>query len=237
MTKGDSMETCARSSTHQVTAVFTQGKLLLAATGTKSDARDHMVFEPHSPFGDPPSFVLRLRPGGSDATSADAIPFQVAMLFAVGPPPDEVIVHSGNGEIRVPVLVAEDVEALGRREPVSLVRMATAPQDKRRRRIPAAFEELLAHRGEDVRTPLVWPIRLGPLFDGRLELAAAAPRRAIGYSEAFDFSEAFLDALRGLPPDLQGGADRLTTVHVTDTGALVGGVDGTRRLFVAILAY
>jgi len=216
----------------QITAVYTQGKLLLAATGQGSGTR--VLFEPESLVDRQPSFVLKQIPAGEGITAGTS--FRVAMLFAVRSPPDEVIVQADGSSVRVPVLVAADAGALERREPVSLVRMAVSRSPGGRTRIPQPFEEMLGHGGEDVRTPLVWPLHLEPLFEGRLELAAADPRRAIGYSEGFDFTEAFLNALRALPPDPPGSDDRLTTVHVTETGALLGGRNGA-RLFVAILAY
>jgi hypothetical protein len=222
---------------HQVTAVFTQGKLLLAAVGTKPGVDDQVFFEPEALFAVPPSFALRTRPAGTGNTVADSKPYQVAMLFEVGSPPDEVIVRVDDEERRVPVLVAADREALARRETVPLVAMGAVRKRAGHSSMPAVFEDLLADIGEDVEPPLLWPIRLSPLFEGRLEPAAADPRRAIGYSETFDFTAAFLDALRSLPHDSRGSSDQLTTVHVTGAGALLGGVGGGRRLFVSILAY
>jgi hypothetical protein len=103
--------------------------------------------------------------------------------------------------------------------------------------LPSPFLEMLEAAGERIQPPIVWPMRLGPLFEGRLEPASANLRRAIGYSDDFDFREAFLDALRNLPRDGTPDSDTLTIVHVTDTGALLSGSDGLRQLFVSILAY
>jgi hypothetical protein len=96
---------------------------------------------------------------------------------------------------------------------------------------------MLADGGEDVQTPLLWPLRMEALFEGRIELAPADPRRAIGYSASFDFGEAFRNALRALPSESPDDRNRLSVVHVTDTGALIGGDGGVNCLFVAILAY
>jgi len=231
------MEQRVGAGAHQVTAVFTQGKLLLAAVGTKAGTDDQVVFEPEALFAPTPSFSLRL-PTAATGDGSTSVPYQAAMLFEVGAPPDEVIVRVEGEERRIPVLVAADGEALARRETVPLVRMATARQRLGRSSVPAVFAELLAGIGEDVQTPLVWPIRLGPLFEGRLEPAQADPRRAIGYSDAFDFTAAFLDALESLPPqEGRSTPDQLTTVHITGAGALLGGTGGGRRLFVSILAY
>lgn len=230
------MEWRASVGAHHVTAVFTQGKLLLAAVGHKGCAEEQVSFEPRALFAEVPRFALRV-PAPRNAAESESTPYQMAMLFEVGSPPDEVMVEIEGEERRLPVLVAADGEALARRETVPLVRMATARQRVGQSSMPAVFAELLADFGEDVQPPLVWPIRLGSLFDGQLEPAAADPRRAIGYSDTFDFTAAFLDALRSLPSDSRGGADQLTTVHVTATGALLGGEGGGRRLFVSILAY
>jgi hypothetical protein len=219
------------------TAVYTQGKLLLAAAGMKPSPQHRVHFEPDAPFADPPCFVLRQCGGEGAPLVSVVVPYQVVTLFPVGSPPDEVVLRHADGEERVPVLVAADPTALTRREPVQLVRMAAARSTDGRPRIPAAFAEMLERDGEQVRTPMLWPMRLGPLFDGRLELAQADPRRATGYSDAFDFREAFLDALRSLPPDKRGCEDRLTTIHVTETGALLGGLGGFQRMFVSVLAY
>jgi hypothetical protein len=221
----------------QFTVVFTQGKLLLAAAGMKPSPQHRVSFEPQSPFADPPTFVLRQEAADGPATLNVVAPYQVVTLFPIGSPPDEVIVRYADAEERVPVLVPADLDALSRREPVPLVRMAASRLTDGEAGIPSPFAEMLEGDGEQVRTPILWPIRLGALFDGCLELAPADPRRATGYSDAFDFREAFLDALRSLPPDALGAGDRLTTIRVTETGALLGGLGSFQRMFVSILAY
>jgi hypothetical protein len=231
------MERRVGTNVPRVTAVFTQGKLLLAAIGTKPFIDDQVLLEPKSLFAATPSFALRVCPGMRVDVGKEPVPYQLALLFEVGGPPDEVVVDIEGEEHRLPVLIAADSEALARREPVLLVRVASARDDVGRSTMPAIFAELLAHIGEDVQPPLVWPIRLGPLFEGRLEPAAANPRRAIGYSDSFDFAAAFLDALRSLPADDRAASDQLTTVHVTGAGALLPGDGGGQRLFVSILAY
>src|SRR5262249_39187686 len=135
-------------------------------------------------------------------------PFQIAALFHVGAPPDEVTIRSMAGDERVPVLVAADPVALGRREPVPLVHGAAARETFDV--LPSPFAEMLEAVGESIHPPIVWPMRLGPLFEGRLEPASANLRRATGYSDDFDFREAFLDALRNLPRDQGAHADELT---------------------------
>jgi hypothetical protein len=218
----------------RLTAVYTQGKLLLAAEGLKPGTSCRVRFEPLAPGAERPSYVLRQYDGDAESAMAGT-PYQIASLFHVGSPPDEVTIRSQAGDERIPVLVAADPDALHRRESVPLVNMAAAREigDV----LPSPFLEMLEAAGERIFPPIVWPMRLGPLFEGRLEPASANLRRATGYSDDFDFREAFLDALRNLPRERRGDTDALTIVHITDTGALLGGSDGFRRLFVSILAY
>ena len=221
----------------QLRAVYVQGKLLLAAQGMKQGPQSLVRFEQISLTTEPPLFALRHRDrvDGLEPTT----PYQIVTLFSIGPPCEEVIVRTGDEEHRLPVLVAADPEALDRREPVSLVRMGTMREVSETEPMPQLFSELLDGYGygDSVPTPIVWPMRLGPLFDGRIELAPAEPRRATGYSDVFDFREAFLDALRSLPPEKEGCGDKLTTVQVTETGALVASSGHFQRLFVSVLAY
>ena len=218
----------------QLTAVYTQGKLLLGAAGTKASCAERVHFVVESPASSPPRFALCHDPGPTPPPQAVVTPYQIVTLFAVEAPPEEVVVVHHGLPRRVPVLVAADPVALDRREPVDLVRLTSRRYVGE---LPAAFAELLGTDGEPVPPPIVWPMRLGPLFDGRLERAPANPRRATGYSDRFDFTEAFLDAVKSLPADTHGGIDKLTTIHVTETGALFGGMGSFQRLFVSVLAY
>jgi len=70
-----------------------------------------------------------------------------------------------------------------------------------------------------------------------VEIATAAqPREATGYSENFSFDEAFRDAVNNLPPPDAQHPDELTTVTVTNVGALFGGFVGLNKMFVSIKA-
>src|SRR5262245_55660647 len=216
----------------RLTAVYTQGKLLLAASGVKPSSSCRIRFEQLS-AAERPCFALR-QYRGSDPAGAET-PYQVAALFHAGSPPDELTIRCQPRRRRNPVLVAPAPDALGRRETVPLVQVAVPREigDV----LPSPFLEMLEAAGERIQPPIVWPMRLGPLFEGRLEPASANLRRATGYSDDFDFREAFLDALRNLPRERRADTDALTIVHITDTGALLGGSDGFRRMFVSILAY
>src|SRR5262245_26205484 len=218
----------------RLTAVYTQGKLLLAAQGLKPGLSCRVRFEPLSPGAERLYYVLWQYGVDPDDEMAET-PYQIASLFHIGSPPDEVTIRTQAGDEQIPVLVAADPDALHRREPVPLVNMAAAREIGDI--LPSPFLEMLEAAGERIFPPIVWPMRLGPLFEGRLEPASANLRRATGYSDDFDFREAFLDALRNLPRERRADTDALTIVHITDTGALLGGSDGFRRMFVSILAY
>jgi hypothetical protein len=198
-------------------------------------AKDQVFFKPLAPFDHPPQFALH-DGAQSGAAREGATPYQMAMVFAVGAPPVEVVVHHWTGDVRVPVLVADDPEALDRREAVRLVPLATVTS-RPDNALPPRLAEMLERDGEPVSPPMLWPLRLDALFEGRLERAPADPRRATGYSNRFDFGEAFRDALRALPGGMSENQDTLTTVHVTDVGALIGGTGGFERMFVSVLAY
>lgn len=62
----------------------------------------------------------------------------------------------------------------------------------------------------------------------------AARREATGYSEAFDFGEAFRDAVRNLPPDQNNFPDKLSTVSVTSIGGVYGGFAGIAKMYVKV---
>lgn len=55
---------------------------------------------------------------------------------------------------------------------------------------------------------------------------------AIGYSNAFDFTEAFRDAIAKIPT--MGIPDWLTTYTVLEVGAQIGGIAGFNHLFVRV---
>ncbi len=61
-------------------------------------------------------------------------------------------------------------------------------------------------------------------------------REAVGYSSAFDFREAFEDALKKLPADPNPFPDKLVVVRVVESGALLGGIAGFHKMFVRIEA-
>src|SRR5262245_4349279 len=109
----------------RLTAVYTQGKLLLAAAGLKPSLSCRVRFELLSVGTERPCFALRQYDNATDSVTAET-PYQIAALFHVGSPPDEVTIRSQAGDQRVPVLVAADPEALGRRETVPLVHVAAA---------------------------------------------------------------------------------------------------------------
>ena len=68
------------------------------------------------------------------------------------------------------------------------------------------------------------------------EAVPSSKREAVGYSEKFDLTEAFQDAIKALPPDEHPFPDKLTTVKVSEIGALFGGIAGFHKMFVRIEA-
>ena len=59
-------------------------------------------------------------------------------------------------------------------------------------------------------------------------------REATGYSDNFSFDEAFRDALNHLAPSEPQHPDELTTIRVTNVGALFGGFVGFNKMFVSV---
>lgn len=57
---------------------------------------------------------------------------------------------------------------------------------------------------------------------------------AVGYSDAWDFGEAFREAARALPPRRPDVSDWLSRYEVVSIGAEIGGIAGLRRLFVRV---
>ena len=72
---------------------------------------------------------------------------------------------------------------------------------------------------------------------GESDAVASTVREAVGYSETFDFREAFQDAVANLPPDPHPFPDKLVTVTVVETGAMFGGIAGVHKMFVRIKAH
>jgi hypothetical protein len=66
------------------------------------------------------------------------------------------------------------------------------------------------------------------------QVAGPAPREATGMSRNLSFDEAFADALAQLPPPATSHPDQLTSVVVTETGGLFGGIAGFHHLYVRI---
>jgi hypothetical protein len=60
------------------------------------------------------------------------------------------------------------------------------------------------------------------------------PSEATGYSDAFDFAEAFRDAIRQIPDRGYGIPDWLYTYEVTSIGAEIGGIAGFNRMYVKV---
>jgi hypothetical protein len=61
-----------------------------------------------------------------------------------------------------------------------------------------------------------------------------SPYEAIGYSDAFDFAEAFRDAISKLPDQGGGIPDWLDEYKVVDIGAEIGGIAHLNRMYVRV---
>lgn len=85
-------------------------------------------------------------------------------------------------------------------------------------------------------SPAAVPMRINGLHEGQFNLGRTSPREATGYSDRFSFDEAFRDAVENLPPPDHEFPDQLTTVTVTNVGALFGGIVGFNKMFVSVKA-
>lgn len=101
-------------------------------------------------------------------------------------------------------------------------------------------ETVKVHTAEGTKTVPVKVVKAAEQSGFRLlestATPAAPPREAVGYSDTFDFREAFQDAVRHLPPDPNPFPDKLITVRVLETGGLFGGIAGFHKLFVRVSA-
>jgi hypothetical protein len=60
------------------------------------------------------------------------------------------------------------------------------------------------------------------------------PSEATGYSRAFDFAEAFRDAISQLPDQGAGILDWLSAYTVVAIGAEIGGIAGFNHMYVRV---
>ncbi|MDQ4097289.1 MAG: hypothetical protein M3144_05400 [Actinomycetota bacterium] len=100
-------------------------------------------------------------------------------------------------------------------------------------------EVTLQHAGGELSVPVE---DLSPEVESVVAAMAARPgpgripigkTEAVGYSQAFDFNEAFRDAIGKIPtPRIP---DWLATYTVLDVGAQIGGIAGFNHLYVRVL--
>lgn len=69
---------------------------------------------------------------------------------------------------------------------------------------------------------------------GNRDDAESTPAEVTGMSRNLSFDEAFASALTQLPPPTSSHPDQLTSVVVTETGGLFGGIAGFHHLYVRI---
>jgi hypothetical protein len=93
----------------------------------------------------------------------------------------------------------------------------------------------LYHRDGDFEVPVQDLTEGLEESTARVELALGGPpAEATGYSDSFDFAEAFRDAIRQLPDRGPGIPDWLYTYEVTSIGAEIGGIAGFNRMYVRV---
>jgi hypothetical protein len=100
-------------------------------------------------------------------------------------------------------------------------------------------ENIRVHCSEGVKVVPVNVVKVAAGGTIRLlsgDAAISLRRESVGYSEAFDFTEAFQDAVKALPPDPEPFPDKLITIKVIEIGGLFGGIVGFHKLFVRIEA-
>jgi hypothetical protein len=163
----------------------------------------------------PPQYVLEAcLPKGTVVTGQyDPTPFRVSERFDVLFS-EEITVNTRSGPTRVLVRVIEDP-------------------------VPSAVG-LDADAGSRTGSIDFPSIRVGALFDTAASAAAVVlPGKrveATGYSNAFDFTEAFEQAIQNLPPDPKPYPDKMTKVLVEQIGAEFGGFANFHRMFVRVSA-
>jgi hypothetical protein len=93
----------------------------------------------------------------------------------------------------------------------------------------------LHHAGGDFEVPVQDLTQGLEAGSARAELVLGGPPgEATGYSNSFDFAEAFRDAIRQLPSRGPGIPDWLDTYEVTSIGAEIGGIAGFNRMYVRV---
>jgi len=214
-------EKCDQATTETLSAVWTMNRLFIVAAGQKPSPcyEVKVVRRPELIF--PPRYaVVKCRQEGAVCPRV-VTPYRAVGVFSSGPV-EEVTVYSEGGSENVKVVVIEDpaLEASGAGKAL------------------AAAEGNAGGSGSLALAPL----RLGRFLEsGRGEdiefLGGLRRVEATGYSESYSFDEAFRNALDNLPPDENSFPDKLTTIHVVDVGAMIGGIAGFNQLYVKVEAF
>jgi len=222
-------EYCSHAAYEKIGAIYVSGRLIIWASGKTSHPSYKMRVKP-SPNRIIPQryellqcsdeFITRVfLPTAYNAFAAFEIP---------QPQEDSVFVYTSEGETQVPLFVLAPIPF----DPIAVKSdVVDVVGNREGGAMPSPFN-----------TPSKLPVNLTRVFEigdsKAIEIPAqTAGLRSVevtGYSYSFFFDEAFLDALRQLPPGDSGIADKLTFVNVDSTGAEIGGIAGISRMTIKV---
>jgi hypothetical protein len=224
-------EQCSPTAYEQIGAIYVPGSLIIWASGSVSHPSYKVRIEPSSLMIYPPMYNLM-------ACSEEFItglflptPYKTFASFERGKPKEEYIpVNTAEGRVEVPLFVLDPIPF--------------DPNDKVTANLAGGGEGMPWPFG-GVPTLFRLPVNLSRVFESGKSEDVEIPKETIGlkrveatgYSYSFSFDEAFRNALRNLPPDDSGIADKLTTVHVDSIGAEFGGIAGISRMKVKVSTF
>lgn len=132
-------------------------------------------------------------------------PYRVARAFRIGPARASIVVFHADGQSTVPVQVVDEYES----------------------------SQTFSLAGGEVPVPYLLPRSASGAGVTPDERAAGCS--SIGYSEAFDFTEALRGAIAGLPADPNPYPDKMDRIVVDEVGVEFGGFGGFHHLYVRVL--
>lgn len=231
-------EKCDLATKETLSAVWTLNRLFIVATGqvpspcyeVKVVRRPELIFPPRYA-------VMKCRPERIFCPRV-ITPYRAVGVFNSGPV-EEITVYYEDGFEQVRVTIIEDpmLEASGHGDAAA----ATAAGDAAAQPAASGLGVAQGNAGGN-GAPSLPPLRVGRFLEtGRAEdiERLGAPQRveATGYSTSYSFDEAFRDAVSNLPPDDNPFPDKLTTIHVVDIGAMIGGFPGFNQMYVTVEAF
>ncbi|MCA9689334.1 MAG: hypothetical protein KC636_06965 [Myxococcales bacterium] len=245
-----------------ITAYYSRSQLLIIAEGKLPTPDWEIDISQDRRREHPPSFVLSRRPRPGE-TGNEETPFRYGEIFAIGRPPDHIVLRHADGEDRVPVEFTNQ-------ELVDIVLSLSLGDNHGDVLEIPLFDDM------EENAPLPRAQQSGDVLVGKAAIGASTPppggitggqtgfnlgggglsqetgrhaqagvladinvryREAVGYSNKLSFDEAFADALKKLPPPALKFPDMMETVEVVHIGGTFGGIAGYHRLEVRIRAY